>query len=312
MESFTEKIEETLFCKITGKLFYVSLFLTLLITSPMKGQKFDGKVESFAFDVKATPAGGAISLKPPKAVIKNSDSKVDYTKTDSILVVPPITNQVMAAVESLHSKLDVKGQYAKWNPKIITKKIKIHRLLFPKLIPLQLARPNMAQVARVNAIRRGTPTALSHSLSHALHRSSLFQHRAGHILNAIKIVPIQKLEHIYTNRKYFRNISREKTGRNFATNKRGLVVRNSEEHPSLSGRRIERREISEKDDLSKSIEALIAESLKSRKMNNDTGDSFKERKGTESQKHSRMSQRRKIINEKIKELGKFGMHRFCR
>ena len=315
MKCYTEKIEDVPLFKRTGKLYYVSLLLMLLITSPLKGQKFDGKVESFAFDVKATPAGGAISLKPPKAVIKDSASKVDYSKTDSILVVPPITNQVMAVVESLHSKLDVKGEYAKWNPKIITKKIRVHRILSPKLIPLQLARPNTVQVARVNAIRRGTPTALSHSLSHALHRNSLFQHRTGRILNTIKIAPIKKLEHIYAKRKYVRDISRGKAGIIVPTNKRGLFIRNMEEHPSLSGRRIVRRGISEKDDLSKSIEALIAESLKNRKINNDTndtGDSFTERKGIESHKHNRMSQRRKIINEKIKELGESAMHKFYR
>ena len=285
---------------MAGTIAYSSLLLTLLMISQIKGQKFNGKVESFAFDVKATPAGGAISLKPPTSNIQDSGSKVDYSKTDSMLVVPPITNQAMAMVESLHSKLDVKGPYAKWNPKIITKNIKVHRLISPRLIPLQSKRPVLAQFPRLRTLRRGTQVGTPHT-----HQKSLFQHRSGSILSPIEIVPIKKFASIHRITRSIRSVKEPKAEIYMPKARKVFVDRYTAEQGSLRGRRTSKREISGKDDLSTSIEALIVESLKKRKTKNEIGvlNSLDERNQTKPQKVNKISQRRKIINDKIKELG---------
>lgn len=285
-------------------LVYSSFLLTLLIIVQIKGQKFNGKVESFAFDVKATPGGGAISLKPPKSDIQDSGSKVDYTKTDSVLVVPPITNQVMAMVESLNSKLDVKGPYSKWNPKIITKKIKVHKLISPRLIPLQHKRPVMVHFPRLRTLQRGTQVGLSRGLFRASHQENLFQHRAGSIVRPIEIVPIKKPASINRLTRRLRSVKEQKADINISNERTVFENRYTAEQRGLHGRRRTEREISEKDDLSNSIEALIAESLKKRKTSeNSARDYLDGSNQAKPQKIKNISQRRKTINEKIKELG---------
>ena len=277
----------------------------LLVTSSLNGQKFNGKVESFAFDVKATPAGGAISLTPPKADIQDSDSKVDYAKTDSMLVVPPITNQVMAMVESLHSKLDVKGQYAKWSPKITTKKIIVHHLLSPHLVPLRhKGHQSLVHYPKLRALRRNMPVGLSHKLFHTLHQKSLFQKRKGSILSPSKKYAFKRQQNENRKRRSYHDANGPNTETDVEKGRTAIARRDYELYLNSGKRKVMKRDNSEQDDLSKSIEALIAASLKKRQRNrNETNNSGNERKQLQRRKYVKLSQKRKLVNEKIKELG---------
>ena len=288
---------------------YTTVLLILQIVSQLRGQKFNGKVESYGVELMKVAGGGAINLTPPKAEIKDSNSEVEYSKTEPVLLVPPLVNQVMAMVETLHPKLDVKGPYSKWTPKIENKKLKVLHIHSPKLLPLHHNSLHKMKLQKIKAIRRSKHLGLSRGQVETERRNSLFQNRIG------KNMRHAKIHQIKVQPKKMKDFIERRSKRSLYDLEFGSKERDMNgispkpldgEESGFYRNRISRRDVYEPDDISKNIEALIAKSLQGRKIHrNITSDSHKERSLTELQKDLRMSQRKRMIHEKIKELGNY-------
>lgn len=282
--------------------YYPVLCLLLRFASSSAGQEFKGMVQSYGFDVKALPGGGAISLTPPKFDIQANDPKVDFAKTEPVLIVPPVVTQAMAMVESLHPKLDVKGEYRKWAPKMGPKE-KPHKLIHvetPRLVPLWHRYSKLVPVHRIKTLRRNKAVRLAHAFYRPAHSGHLFQHQTGRILHLAKIKPIKK-QSLHRRKHSLHGsddgLNREKKSEISTERKLTGSIR------KYKNSRI-KRDISEHFSLRKSIEALIAESLKNGKKRNVTSISEHPQDQLKTKARKSMLQRRKLIRKKIKELGK--------
>lgn len=284
--------------------FYTFLLHILPIFVQLNGQKFNGKVKSYAFDVNALPGGSSIALTPPKTDIKDNDPMAQYAKTDAVLSIPPIANQAMAMVEALHPKLDVKRKYAKWMPKAIEIKTKIKELktlhvATPKLLPLRPGNNKIIAIQQPSMPKRNKPIKMHHTIRSPIHHRSLLLHRTGNILGEAS-ADILKM---HTNAREgsipakHTVAEREGDGRRFKLG--------SENSGGMFNRVMARRDVSEKDDFSRSIEALIAQSLRSRngKSNFTRAAGHDVKSFPETKTHKSVLRRRKLIRKKVKELG---------
>ena len=93
--------------------------------------------------VQVVPGAAAITpINPQQMIIPGG--KVDSQVTPGKFLIPPYADNVIALVQSLHSKLDVKGEYTKFQPKKViiktkpkTTPLKIIEVHQPKMMPLR-------------------------------------------------------------------------------------------------------------------------------------------------------------------------------
>ena len=113
-------------------------FCRINIASPFKGT-----VKSHGYMVQVVPGAAAITpINPQQMIIPGG--KVDSQVTPGKFLIPPYADNVIALVQSLHSKLDVKGEYTKFQPKKViiktkpkTTPLKIIEVHQPRMVPLR-------------------------------------------------------------------------------------------------------------------------------------------------------------------------------
>ena len=205
--------------------------------------EFKGKVSGFGYEVQALPGGGSISVKPPQTEIEdNSGGKVDYAKTEAVPLIPPFVDNVLSMAEALNPKLDVKGKYNNWTPKIRVikpnRKINLIKMHAPKLLPMpKIIAQRRGKLSIRQPAPRGKDTHRKYNVGSPISQKNI--HLEGHDAMTMGVVQY----HLKPNTIGSYQILPGYYRHNY-------------------GKRLFKREVTSKKDLQKSIEAIISNSFK--------------------------------------------------